>query len=155
LPQQRKTAGFLGRNVMVGCNISVDSQIEDTIHLDDIRPRKQNDKHQLIVPVGIEELKMKKTANTSALIDSGCIRTCVDEQYAQQQGWPLLKIPRLIRVQYADGSSNEASMIRYSVDLRIRVAGSVVVTGALVTRLKSIKVFLGYDWLCATNPTID
>jgi hypothetical protein len=30
-----------------------------------------------------------------------------------------------------------------------------VVTGALITQLKLAKIFLGYDWLRATNPQID
>jgi hypothetical protein len=31
----------------------------------------------------------------------------------------------------------------------------MVVTGALITRLKMTKIFLGHDWLKATNPQID
>jgi hypothetical protein len=49
----------------------------------------------------------------------------------------------------------EASTIKYSVDLRIRAAGATVMTGALVTRLKMTKLFLGFDWLRAINPAID
>jgi hypothetical protein len=33
--------------------------------------------------------------------------------------------------------------------------GATVVTGALVTRLKSAKLFLGFDWLQSVNPKID
>jgi hypothetical protein len=41
------------------------------------------------------------------------------------------------------------------VDLRIRAAGATIVTGALVTRLKMTKIFLGFDWLRAVNPAIN
>jgi hypothetical protein len=54
-----------------------------------------------------------------------------------------------------DGLSVEASTIKYSVDLQIRAVGATVVTGALVTRLKTTKLFLGFDWLRAMNPVID
>jgi hypothetical protein len=112
-------------------------------------------KQQLVLPVTLEELKTKKTASLMALLNSGCVRTCIDEAYARSQGWPLLKIPQPIKVKYADGTTVDCSTIRYSVDLSIRAARSVTVTGALVTRLKSSKLFLGYDWLKVTNPSID
>jgi hypothetical protein len=110
---------------------------------------------QLLIPIGIEELKMKRCTNATALVDSGCVRTCMDEQYAREQKWPLLKIPRPIRVQYVDGLSNNKSTIRYSVDLQIRVAGSVIIMGALVMKLRMTKVFLGHNWLKAVNLQID
>jgi hypothetical protein len=52
LPEQRKETGFLGRNVTVDCNVSELSQIEDTLHIDDIHLRKLN-QHQLLVPIGM------------------------------------------------------------------------------------------------------
>jgi hypothetical protein len=42
-----------------------------------------------------------------------------------------------------------------AVNLRLCAAGTTVATGALVTRLKSAKLFLGFDWLQAVNPKID
>jgi hypothetical protein len=140
---------------MADCNVSCGSQIEDTLYLDDIHLRKMDFKQQLLLQVGLEELKTWRTASTRALLDSGCVWTCVDEDYAREQRWPLLKIRRPIRVQYADGSSNDRSTIQYCISLRIRAAGSTVVTEALVTCVKTVKVFLGYDWLQATNPQID
>jgi hypothetical protein len=49
----------------------------------------------------------------------------------------------------------EASKIWYMVNLRIKMSGATVVTGALVTCLKSFKIFLGFDWLQAVNLVID
>jgi hypothetical protein len=51
---------------------------------------------QLLLRVRLENLKTKKTAETDALLDSGCTRTCVDEAYARVQGWPLTWIMKLI-----------------------------------------------------------
>jgi hypothetical protein len=105
--------------------------------------------------VAIEDIRTKKAAKTTALIDSGCMRTCVDEEFARKAGLMLTKINNPIKVEYADGTSVEDSTIRYSTDIRIRVAKTTVVTGALVMRLKSAKVFLGFDWLQSINPKID
>jgi hypothetical protein len=87
--------------------------------------------------MGLEELKTGKKSDATALLDLGCVWTCVDEAYARNQKWPLQKVPHLIKVQYADGSSTQGLTIQYSVDIRIRVAGAMVVTGTPVTRLKS------------------
>jgi hypothetical protein len=54
-----------------------------------------------------------------------------------------------------DGTVTEESTIWYSVDIQIHAAGSDTVTGALVTKLKSFKLFLGFNWLQAVNPIID
>jgi hypothetical protein len=40
-------------------------------------------------------------------------------------------------------------------NVHIKAAGATIVTGALVTRLKSAKLFLGFDWLQSVNPKID
>jgi hypothetical protein len=135
--------------------LTISHEIQDVISINDIQIRSQKSTQQLLIPAVVEELKMKKMANMVALVNSGCIQMCIDEQYACKQKWPLLRIPQPIRVQYANRSSNEESTIRYRVDLCIHAAGSVVVTGALVTWLHSVKLFLGHDWLKATNSTIN
>jgi hypothetical protein len=73
----------------------------------------------------------------------------------KSQGWPLQKITNPISIEYTDGSSITESKIWYMVDLRICAAGVTVVMGALITRLKSFKHFLGFDWLQAVNPQIN
>jgi hypothetical protein len=90
-----------------------------------------------------------------ALIDSGCMRTCIDEEFIRSQGFMMTKILEPIKVEYADRTVVEGSTIRYTTNLKIWAASATIVTGALVTRLKSAKVFLGFDWLQAVNPRID
>jgi hypothetical protein len=141
----------------VDCILLDNSQKRDYLFIDNIHLNQHGiiNGQQLLLKIAIEELKTKRRSETIALLDSGCARTCVDEDFAREQKWPLVKIPKLIRVLYADGSSVESSTIWYSVDLRIWMARSTVSTGALVTRLKTTKVFLGFDWLKVVNPTID
>jgi hypothetical protein len=110
---------------------------------------------QLTIDIAIEDIRTKKNISTIALVDSGCMRTCIDETFARNSGLALTKILKPIKVEYTDGTSVEDSTIQYSTDLRTRAAGATIVTGALVTRLKSAKVFLGFDWLQSVNPRID
>jgi hypothetical protein len=131
--------------------------INDTPTLDEqilfVRPIKIG--KQLTIKVAIEDIWTKKATRTTALIDLGCMRTCVDEEFARKEGLMLTRISNPIKVEYADGTSVEDSMIHYSTDIRIRAARAIVVTGALVMRLKSAKVFLGFDWLQSVNPKIN
>jgi hypothetical protein len=89
---RKRKSRILERNIMVDCNVSDTSQIEDIIHLDDIHMRSSGSKQQLLVPTGLEELKTGRTASTKALLDSGCVRTCIDKHYAREQKWPLQRI---------------------------------------------------------------
>jgi hypothetical protein len=121
--------------------------INDTPILDKqtlfVRPIKIG--KQLTIEVAIEDIRTKTATITTVLIDSGCMRTCVDEEFVRKAGLMLTRISNLIKVEYADGTSVEDSTIQYSTDIRIRAAKTTVVMGALVTRLKSAKVFLGFD----------
>jgi hypothetical protein len=131
--------------------------INDTPILDKqtifVRPIKIG--KQLMIAVAIEDIRTKKTTETTALIDSGCMRTCIDEEFARKTGLMLTRISNPIKVEYTDGTLVEDSTIRYSTDIRIRAASATVVMGVLVTRLKSAKIFLGFDWLQSVNPKID
>jgi hypothetical protein len=99
LPRKRETTGFLVEKITTDCNTSCHSQvIEDTLYLDDIHLNNINYKQQLLLLTGLEELKTKRTASLNALLDSGCVQTCIDKEYARQQGWPLLKIQKPIKV---------------------------------------------------------
>jgi hypothetical protein len=95
--------------------------MKDQLFIDDICLNQHGtiNRQQLLLKIAMEELKTKKRAETLTLLDSGCARTCINEQFAREQGWPLIKILKPIRVIYADGSSVKDSTIRYSIDLRI------------------------------------
>jgi hypothetical protein len=123
---------------------------EQTLFVRLIKIRKQ-----LTIEVAIKDIRTKKNTKTTVLIDSGCMRTCIDEDFVRKSGLMLTQIINPIKVEYVDGTSVEDSMIQYSTDIRIWVAGATIVMGALVARLKSAKVFLGFDWLQSVNPKID
>jgi hypothetical protein len=108
-----------------------------------------------MVTVALEDVHTRRTSQTNALVDSRCMRTCIDIEFAREARFMLTRIPKPIKVEYADRTVVDGSTIWYSTNIRIRAAGVTVVMGTLVTRLKSTKVFLGFDWLQAVNPRID
>jgi hypothetical protein len=150
--------GFLAAEKRINSVLQSNQElINDTPILDKqtlfVRPIKIG--KQLTIDVAIKDIRTKRTTKTTALIDSGCMRTCVDEEFAKKSGLMLYRISNPIKVEYADGTSVEDSTIQYSMDIRIRAARATIVMGALVTRLKSAKVFLGFDWLESVNPRIN
>jgi hypothetical protein len=89
-------------------------------HKEDLLPvRPVRTGKQLMVKVDLKDLHTWKTGTAEALVDSGCMRTCVNEAFVRVAGFTLNKIPKLIRVEYADGTSVEESTIRYAINLRI------------------------------------
>jgi hypothetical protein len=110
---------------------------------------------QLALTVSAEVISTKKKATAQALVDSKCMRTCINKEFTQEAGWPLEEIKHQIPIKYTDRMVTEASKIRYMVNLRIKAAGATTVTGALMTHLKSFKIFLGFDWLQAVNLKIN
>jgi hypothetical protein len=87
--------------------------INDTPILDEqtlfVRPIKIG--KQLMIKVAIEDIRTKTSMEAMALIDSGCMRMCIDEEFARRVGLMLIKIKNPIKVEYADGTSVEDSTI--------------------------------------------
>jgi hypothetical protein len=159
LSGERKETGFLeaGEPSFINSPCNSWELITDTNFPDEyllpIRPIKTG--KQLVIDVALEDVHSKVWMQTTTLVDSGCMRTCIDADFARERGLTLMKIPEPIKVEYADGTIMEKSTIKYAVNVRIRAARATVVTGALATQLKSSKLFLGYDWLKAVNLQID
>jgi hypothetical protein len=114
LPEQRNLAGFLISDYTVDCILLNNSQKKDYLLIDDIHLNHGTiNGQQLLLKVAMEELKTKKKTEALTLLDSGCARTCIDEAWAKEQGWPLTKILKPIRVLYVDvegghgGTKNE------------------------------------------------
>jgi hypothetical protein len=84
-------AGFLNSDYTADCILLDNSQKKDYLFIDDICLNQHGTikGQQLLLKVAIEELKTKKRSETIALLDFGCARTCIDEDFAREQKWPL------------------------------------------------------------------
>ena len=70
--------------------------------------------------------------------------------------WPLQKLGKPIEVQNADGTSNKGGMIRYQVNLNLRIEDRDSLQHFFVMDLGNKNtIILGHPWLTKTNPLID
>jgi hypothetical protein len=88
--------------------IIIDTPILDEVQLP-VRPVKAG--KQLVVNIMAEAIKMKKRTDLPTLLNSGYTCTCIDEESARAQGWPLKKIAHTILIKYTDGTMTERSKI--------------------------------------------
>ena len=70
--------------------------------------------------------------------------------------WPLQRLGKPIEAQNANGISNKGGMIRYQVDLNLRIEDRNSLQHFFVMDLGNKNtVILGHPWLTRTNPLID
>ena len=70
--------------------------------------------------------------------------------------WPLLKLRKSILARNTDGTGNKGGMIRYQVDLYLRINNKNSSQHFFVMDLGNKNtIILGHPWLVRTNPIID
>ena len=70
--------------------------------------------------------------------------------------WPLQRLGKPIEARNADGTSNKGGMIRYQVDLNLRIEDRNSLQCFFVMDLGNKNtIILGHPWLTRTNPLID
>jgi hypothetical protein len=74
-------------------------------------------KRQLMVKLQIEDIQTRRKVELTALIDSGCKRTYIDEGLVDYYGWTKNPLERIILVEYVDGTSVKESKIQYFITL--------------------------------------
>ena len=97
-----------------------------------------------------------KIAETPALVDSGATICCIDIHFIQRMKWPLQKLKRPIEARNADGTPNKGGMIRYQIDLNLRIENRNSLQCFFIIDLGNKNtVILGHPWLTKTNPLIN
>ena len=89
----------------------------------------QNDKSVLVttsrqsitISVTLYKMENGKIAETTALVDSGETICCINLHFVRRMKWPLQKLRKPIEARNTDGTSNKGGMIRYQVDLNLRI----------------------------------
>ena len=110
---------------------------------------------QLVVVVNVTHLGNNQTTECYALVNSGCGRTCIDEDFMKVQGWRSYWMKTPLTLIYADGSTNSRSPACFVCPMKIEVNSKFAILDMLVTNLHKHQMYLGYDWLSKVNPTID
>ena len=124
----------------------------------------QNDRSVLVttsrqsitIPVTLYKMENGKIAETTALVDSGATICCIDLHFVRRMKWPLRWLQKPIEAQNADGTSNKGGMIRFQVDLNLRIKDRNFLQRFFVMDLGNKNtVILGHPWLTRTNPLIN
>jgi hypothetical protein len=96
-----------------------------------------------------------KTGNTKTMVNSGCTHTCINEETVTQQAIPQVKLPKPIKCTNLDGSISGNKLITDFVKVNMNINSHKENIDAIVTRLDSADIFVGYDWLTKHNPMIN
>ncbi|KAF7762018.1 hypothetical protein Agabi119p4_10010 [Agaricus bisporus var. burnettii] len=122
--------------------------------------------NRYVVPqkrLGVQELEVKPLLTTtngkklklSAMVDSGCTHTCIDEELVKKKKIPTKKLERPITCRNSDGTIAGKKDITKFVKMDLNINGHNEQLDAVVTPLQSSDLFLGHDWLTNHNPEID
>jgi len=110
------------------------------------------DSRSIIVDARI--LDGKKIVETKALIDSGAQGAFIDERFAKEHRFLLLRLKE-IPISNVDETLNRNGPIRYITRLLIKIDGNVISTKFFISHLGKENVILGLPWLGIVNPIID
>ena len=113
-------------------------------------------KQSITIPVTLYKMENRKIAETTTLINSGATICCIDLHFVRRMKWPLLKLGRPILACNTDGTSNKGGMIRYQIDLNLRIDNKNSPQCFFVMDLGNKNtIILGHPWLAKANPIID
>ena len=121
----------------------------------DIRYVRGAKGNQLMVPAHLYDLNGKPIALVSALLDSGCTGSCINQKFVDLHGLETRKLPYPIPVYNADGTVNRDGSIKEFVKIRIKIQEHEEYIDLAVTNLGDTDLYLGYEWLIRHNPTVD
>ena len=99
--------------------------------------------------VGLEKLDTHKGVTVKVLLDSGAMGIFMDKDFAEEQGFKLVKLKKPVEVKNVDGTNNDGGRIEYEVKCNMYFKGHVERIRVDVCKLGRTKVILGMPWLAA------
>ena len=79
----------------------------------------------------------------------------MDKDFAEEQGFKLVKLEKPVEVKNVDGTDNNGGRIEYEIECNMYFKGHVERIRVDVCKLEKTKVILDMLWLAAHNPEID
>lgn len=107
------------------------------------------------VKLQLTMLDTKQSHSVTALLDTGCTGSTIDSNFVKRNCINTQRLYAPIPVYNADGTHNTGGPITDYVELHVKVQDHTEQLMVAVTDLGKSKIFLGYDWLKAHNPSID
>ena len=105
--------------------------------------------------VGLEKLENYKGVVVRALLDSRTTGLFIDTTFAQEKGFKIEKLKKLLLVRNMDGTVNAGGAIIHQVEYNMFFKGHVERARMDICNLGKTEVILGILWLAAHNPEID
>ena len=105
--------------------------------------------------VGLEKLDTHKGVTVKALLDSRATGIFMDKEFAEEQGFKLVKLDKLVEVKNVDRTDNNGGRIEYKIECNMYFEGHIERIRINVCKLGRMKVILGMSWLAAHNLEID
>jgi len=118
-----------------------------------IRSVPGRDSRSMIIDAKI--LDGKEIIKTKALIDSGAQGAFIDERFAKEHRFPLLRLKKEILISNVDETLNRNGPIRYITRFPVKIDGNIISTKFFISHLGKENVILGLPWLERVNPIID
>jgi len=118
-----------------------------------IRSIPGRDSRSMIIDAKI--LDGKEIVETKALIDSGAQGAFIDERFAKEHRFPLLRLKKEIPISNVDETPNRNGPIQYITRFPVKIDGNVISTEFFISHLGKENVILGLPWLERVNPIVD
>ena len=105
--------------------------------------------------MGLEKLDTYEGVIVKALLDSGATGIFMDKEFAEEQGFKLVKLDKPVEVKNVDRTDNNGGRIGYEIECNIYFEKHVERIRVDICKLERTKVILGMPWLAVHNPEID
>ncbi|KAF8825753.1 hypothetical protein HHX47_DHR6000143 [Lentinula edodes] len=103
----------------------------------------------------IENINNGVQIEMEALLDSGATGSCVNKNFVEQHQLTVKELPVKMPVYNTNGTLNKNGSIEGYVQVRMVIGDHAEQVDMAVTNLGKTDIFLGIDWLCYHNPSID
>ncbi len=109
----------------------------------------------LTIDVQIETLENIAKISMTALVDSGCTSSAINQLFIQKHNILTYATAAPIPVYNADGSKNQGGSITKYAEIRLTVGDHSERIDLAITELSDKQIFLGHNWLARHNPIIN
>ncbi len=109
----------------------------------------------LVIDIEIETLENLTKVSTTALVDSGCTSSAINQAFVEQYNIPTHATTTPIPVYNANGTRNQGGAITKYAKIRLKIRDHAEQIDLAITDLGNRQIFLGHNWLARHNPLVN